>query len=102
MAIDATRTSWGYAVTCTGGTAAATVIVPAGTPLQLQAIVVTGAATTDIVTVTDAAGNLIFRANAPSTSGSTSITFPGYIRPEGLKVGIAGATTGWCSIFLGT
>jgi len=103
MALDAARTTFGYAITCTGGTAAAQVIVgPTNTGnqiVQINGIYMTGAATTDIVTVTDFSGNCIFRSCATNTNGGAWITFNPAIRVDGLKVGVAGATSGWCTIF---
>lgn len=100
MAIEAAQTSWGIAVTCTSGTAAATLVTSKpDTRVRLSGILMTGAATTDIVTVTDGAGNLIFSGVAAATSGSYSLVLADSVPVLGLKVGIAGATTGKCAIF---
>lgn len=97
MSIDTAITSWGFAVTCTGGTAVATQVT--ANRVLLSGIAVTGAATTDIVTVTDLAGNFIFRGVAANISGSATLSLAKPVPVIGLKVGVAGATTGWCSIF---
>lgn len=99
MAIDAVKTMFGYAVTCTGGTAVATVIENKGTIVNIAGITIIGAATTDIVTVSDFDGNMIFKNCALGTSNSATISFATPIRTDGLKVRVEGATTGWCTIF---
>jgi hypothetical protein len=108
MAIDAARTEWGYCITCTGGTAVTTEVVGlimypnathGGRYVQICGIAMTGAATTDKVTVTDGHGNWIWSGVAANTNGSQSISFPIPIRVEGFRVGIAGATTGWCAVY---
>lgn len=99
--IDTATTSWGFAVTCTSGTAASTLITANATSrVLLSGIMFTGAATTDIGTVSDGAGNLIFSAAAPTTSGNISLTLAKPVPVVGLKVGIAGATTGKFAIFI--
>lgn len=99
MAIDAAKTSYGYAITCTGGTAAASVVEKKEVSVSIVGILMTGAATTDIVTVTDWDGNLIFKGVAQNTGGSASMNICRPIRVNGLRVGVAGATTGWVTIF---
>lgn len=101
MSIDTTKTAFGFALTCTGGTAAATVVSGAelGKRIRVSGIICGGAATTDITTVTDANGVVIFvGAGTISVPFQTSWASP--VSFDGLKVGIAGATTGYCNIFV--
>lgn len=99
MAFISTKTSWGVACTISDATAAANVVFSPGSFINVGAICCGGAATTDIITVTDAAGNYLFKG-AALVGQSSNITFAPPVRVDGLKVGIAGATTGWCSIYL--
>jgi len=101
MAFIATKTSWGIACTISAATAAANSVEVAGTPVRIVSIVAGGAATTDIITVTDAAGNKIFVGSA-LVGNSTNVNFATPVIADGLKVGFAGATTGWCSIVYDT
>jgi hypothetical protein len=97
MAIESARTAYGYVVTCTSGTATSTLITD--TPVHLAGICVAGAATTDIITVTDKNGKFVYQGCA-LVGQSASLSLGGTVRVEGLMVGMAGATTGKCSIFL--
>ena len=94
--------SFGLYCTCSGGTAAAgdatTTIVPSGTRVKIQAIVCGGAATTDITTVHDASGIPLFKG-AAAINTLNGVTFPCGLEADGLQVGFAGATTGYCNIF---
>lgn len=98
MAFNTSRTSWGVACTIDTSTAAGNIVVGKGTMIPVSAIVCGGAATTDIVTVTDFAGNKLWQGCA-LVGQSDKITFTPPANVDGLKVGIAGATTGWCSIY---
>lgn len=97
MAIVGAKTAFGYVVTCTSGTATATTITTDS--VLLSGICMAGAATTDIVTVTDKNSNFIFQG-AALVGQSATLSLAAPVRVEGLMVGIAGATTGKCSIFL--
>ncbi len=101
MSVDTTKTAFGFALTCTGGTATATIVSGAevGKRIYVSGIVCGGAATTDITTVTDGNGVVVLVAAGTlsipfQTSWATPVNF------DGLKVGIAGATTGYCNIFV--
>lgn len=100
---EALGTQWGLSCTCSGGTAAAgaatTTIVSKGTVLNIQAIACGGAATTDITVVTDITGKKIFQG-AAIVNTLDSITFPKGLISDGLILGFAGATTGFCNIYL--
>jgi hypothetical protein len=100
MAADVVRTSWGFAVRCSSGTAVPAIVTNPEENLCIQGIACAGAASTDITTVQDGAGNLVF-LGAPIVNNLHSITFPSGIRVDGLKIGFAGATTGSCMIYLG-
>ena len=100
MAFVGTQTAWGYYCTITSATAAGNVLVAKGTRVMISGISVCGAATTDIVTVSDGDGNILFKAASAGTNGSTSLTLAGPITVDGITVGIAGATTGFCSIYV--
>jgi len=98
MAVIGTERTWGLACTCTGGTSAAEPIVGRGANIAISAIVCGGAATTDIVTVYDGSGNLFWQGCSVVNS-TENITFGNNPpRLDGLKVGCAGATTGWVNI----
>lgn len=99
MAAVLVQTAWGYSITCTGGTAVTAVVVSKSTRLKIAAIACGGAATTDIITVSDANGVLVFSGAAVvNTMSSISPSEP--ITTDGLGVSFAGATTGYCNIFL--
>jgi hypothetical protein len=104
-----TVTSWGYSVLASDGTATAalTTIVPKGTRVKVSAIVVgysVTATTADFYTVTDG-NNVTLMTAAGMASGvavsftPTVVCFSQPIEMDGIKVGAAGATTGYCSIF---
>lgn len=98
MAAELTQTAWGYSITCTSGTAVPAVVVAKGTRLKIAGIACGGAATTDITTVQDANGKQIFKGSAiVNTEDRLRIAAP--IHVDGLAVGFAGATTGYCTIF---
>ena len=103
LSAEAIKTQWGYFCTCSAGTAAAgaatTKIVPKGTHLSVQAIACGGAATTDITTVQDGNGKQVFKG-AAVVNTLNSLSFSDPIRVDGLTLGFAGATTGYCSIYL--
>jgi hypothetical protein len=99
MAIAVVQKSWGYAVTCSSGTAVPAIAIPKDTAIRIIAIVCGGAATTDITTVTDASGTQLMKGSAIINTVFTLA--PGFpITVDGLQVGFAGATTGYCNIFV--
>ena len=101
-AIAATRTPWGYAVSVSGGTGTVTTnILPKGNSLNLKGIYMVGQATTDIYTVTDAAGVVIAKV-ASGTLYDNPKTIPLYnSRIDGMSIVFGGASsTGLMSIFL--
>ena len=99
MPSELVQTSWGYVVTCTSGTSVPTVLVKPGTRLSVNAIVCGGAATTDITTVQDANGRSVFVGSSiVNTMDKFAPCQPIFM--DGLAVGFAGATTGYCNIFL--
>jgi len=91
---------WGLACTINTATAAAStnVIYGKGSPLRVSVIVCGGAATTDIIRVTEADGTQIYQGCA-LVGQSDKIFFPEPIYLDGLCVGFSGATTGFCNIF---
>lgn len=99
--MENTQTTYGYVVLSSGGTAVASsnVIVAKGTRVRVSGIMIAGAATTDIITVTDARGRLVCYG-AAATSGIASFCPCTPAELDGLAVGAAGATTGQCVVFL--
>jgi hypothetical protein len=90
MAIINTVTSWGIAVSCTGGTAAATRIVAKGTKVNVAALCFSGSAADDIVTVLDDNGVQI----AKSAAISAFVSFGKGAIMDGIQVSCAGGTNG--------
>lgn len=100
--MESTVTSWGYSVLSSGGTATAalTTVVNRNNRLRISGIVIAGAASTDIITVTDANNVQIVLGACTDINHPFIASFPNPIVTDGLKVGAAGATTGSCCIFL--
>jgi hypothetical protein len=94
------RTSWGFSVTCSAGTSVPVIVTEPEEKLCIQGIACVGAASTDITTVQDGAGKLLFKG-APIVNNTDKIIFSPTIWTDGLKIGFAGATTGACMIYLG-
>lgn len=99
MASALSQKSWGYVVTCTGGTSVPNVLVPAGTRIAVSAIVCGGAATTDITLVQDSGLTTVFSGAAVVNTMDKFVPAQPILM-DGLAVGFAGATTGYCNIFL--
>ena len=97
MAFVTATTAWGIACTINTATAADNVVVAKSVPIKVGAIVCGGAATTDITTVKDGDGNKVWQGCA-LVGQSNSIVFPKSQTLNGIWVGFAGATTGWCNI----
>ena len=97
MAFVTSKKAWGIACTINTGTAADNVVVANKVPVKLGAFICGGAATTDIITVSDGAGDQIWQG-AALVGKSDSIVFPRGKTFHGILVGIAGATTGWCNL----
>jgi hypothetical protein len=95
MAFVTSVKPWGIACTINTGTAAGNVVTTDN--VNVGMIICGGAATTDIITVSDGAGTLVWQGCA-LVGQSDSVTFPTGQRFSGITVGIAGATTGWCNI----
>lgn len=100
------ETQWGYYVTCTGGTGtpvslSTTVggngVIPTQS-IKLAGISCGGAATTDIVTIQDGEGVLLYQG-AAVVNTVISLPLGGPIRVTGIQVGFAGATTGYCILY---
>lgn len=100
------ETQWGWYVTCTGGTGSpqylsqtvgGSGVIPTQS-IKLAGISCGGAATTDIITVQDGEGVLLYQGAAVI---NTVISLPlgGPIRVSGLQVGFAGATSGFCILY---
>lgn len=100
--METTQTSWGYSVLSSGGTATAalTTVAVKGVRLQVIGVVIAGAASTDIITVTDANNVQVLLGACTDINKPLIAAFPKPIVLDGLKVGAAGATTGSCCIFL--
>jgi hypothetical protein len=98
MAVIGTKTAFGMVFTCTGGTAASAVIVPKNTSLRVVGVSFAGAATTDIVTISDADGNF-FAKGMGSTGMNPNISFALPVRIDGIQVAMAGATTGIAVVY---
>ena len=100
MANVNTKKPWGVACTINTATAAAAlnVVYPKGTAVRIGAIVLGGAATTDRITITEADGTMVYRGCA-LVGQTDKITFPTTVYLDGMCVGFAGATTGFCNIF---
>lgn len=94
MAIINSVTSWGIFASCTGGTAASTVVVAKGTMVNVGALCFSGSAATDIVTVYDGNGVQI----AKSAAISAFISFGTGALMDGISVACAGGTNGSVSI----
>lgn len=99
MAALLTKTSWGYSITCTGGTAVAAQLVAPGTRLKIAGIACGGAATTDITTVNDGNAVLVF-TGAAAVNTMNSLPLAKAINVDGLQVGFAGATTCYVNVYL--
>ena len=108
MAIPLTvETSFGFIVTCTGGTgvpvalqnSAGTFLVAPTQSVKIAGISCGGAATTDIVTVNDGEGNLIYNGAVATPGTLISLPLGGAIRVVGISVGFQGATSGYCIIY---
>lgn len=104
MANVVTETAYGYVVSCTGGTGVpAALLVPKGgdqsSSIKIVGIACGGAATTDITTVNDGQGNSLFKGSAIVNTMAT-LALGGAINVRGLQVGFAGATTGYCIIYI--
>lgn len=97
MAFVTSVKPWGIACTINTATAADNVVVAKGTNVKIGAIICGGDATTDITTVSDAGGTKLWQGCA-LVGQSDSITFPIGKTLDGVLVGFAGATTGWCNI----
>ena len=101
MAILAKQTEWGYYVTCTGGTAAATLItLSPSESVKVCGIAVGGTATSDIITVYD--GNAItpVYSNVGSNPGALAalqLAMP--IRVRGISIAMAGGTSAVAYIY---
>ncbi len=98
--LASTETQWGFYVTCTGGTGAPVTIpgIKQGQSLKLAGISCGGASTTDIVTVQDANGILLYQG-AAVVNTVISLPLGGPIRVQGIQVGFAGATSGFCILY---
>ena len=102
MAVIGTEAGWGMACTCTGGTSANEVIVKRDTQVQVAALICGGAATTDIITVADGSGKMLWKG-AALVGQTNNITFGNQpVRMDGLMVSCAGATTGWVNVIYAT
>ena len=97
--IDLTTTSYGYVVSCTSGTAAATLLVNRDVSIPVIGVHFSGANTADIITVSDADGNLFLKGYGSTGLSNHNITFPIARRINGLKVQCAGAATGVAVIY---
>ena len=97
MALVQSTKAWGIAVTINTGTAADNVVLAGKTSIKLGAIICGGAATTDIITVKDGDGSKVWQGCA-LVGKSDSIVFPKGKTFNGILVGFAGATTGWCNL----
>jgi hypothetical protein len=100
MAFVTSVKPWGIACSINTGTAADNVVVAKGTNIKVGALICGGAATTDIITVKDGAENTVWQG-AALVGKSDSIVFPKGQMLDGILVGFAGATTGWCNIIYG-
>lgn len=108
--MESTQTAWGFSVVSSGGTALSslTSIVPKGIRLKVSAIAIcypVSATTADTMTVADGDNVRLFSSTGNASGvavqfSPTVIEFPRPITVDGLRVGAAGATTGYCSIFL--
>lgn len=96
--VDVTKRSYGIVFTCTSGTAAAVTLLPATERLRVTGIHFAGAATTDIITINDAAGSFVAVGFGGSVSNN-NISFAEPISLDGIQVGIAGATTGKAVVY---
>lgn len=109
MAIPVTiQTQTGFYVTCTGGTgvpvalqnSAGTILVSPNSSIRIVGIASGGANTADVCTVQDGEGNFIFTGASSVLNAVNSLQLGGSIRVTGLQVGFAGATTGYCMIYI--
>jgi hypothetical protein len=96
IAAETIKTSWGLYATCSAGTSVPVVVSTEN--IAISAIVCGGAATTDIITVQDLSGKYLWKG-AALVGQASSFTPAEPIRVEGLMIGAAGATTGWCSVY---
>ena len=101
MALVTSLKDWGIAVSINTATAADNVVSPKGTSVRVGAIVCGGVATTDRITVKDGSGDMIWQG-AALVGQSDSIVFTDGQRLDGITVGFAGATTGWCNLIYAT
>lgn len=90
------QTSFGFVITCSTGTSVPVTVVKGS--LKIVGIACGGAATTDIITVNDGNGILLFK-NTAVINQMASLPLGGPIRVMGLQIGFAGATTGFCNIY---
>jgi hypothetical protein len=98
----ATKTSWGLAVSVTGGTVATTLVVlPKGNSVNVKGLYMHGEATTDIFTIMDGSGNIVAKV-ASGTKSDIPKSVPLYgVRLNGIQLTHGGVTsTGLMSIFL--
>jgi hypothetical protein len=100
MALTITQAAWGYCISCSGGTTVPVLISASpNDSIKIAGIACGGAATTDITTIQDAQGNLVFKgASVVNTMNTLPLAAP--VRLTGLYVGFAGATTGYCNVYI--
>ena len=107
MAAVTVETEFGYVVTCTGGTgvptylqnSAGAFIVAPTQSVKILGISCGGNATTDIVTVQNGEGTLLYGGAVGTPGTYISMQLGGAIRVTGLQVGFQGTTAGTCIIF---
>lgn len=90
------QTSFGFVITCSTGTSIPVNVYNGS--LKIVGIACGGAATTDIITINDGNGILLFK-NTAVINQMASLPLGGPIRVQGIQVGFAGATTGFCTIY---
>ena len=100
MAIVSLPTNYGYVVTCTGGTAAATLITSTALDrVRYCGVSCSGSATSYIITVQDGEGHAIYTGyGALQPLDTQHLSAP--VNVIGMKVGITGGTAGSCVVFM--
>lgn len=105
MAAIATRTAYGYVLSCTGGTAVTAVVLPkmnnGGVSIQVSGVHFAGAATSDIIVISDGDGNRFLSGYGGTGLSNHNMSFAKPVRMDGIGVSFAGATTGVAVIFCG-
>lgn len=105
MAAIATKTAYGYVLSCTGGTAVTAVVLPkmnnGGTSIQVCAVHFAGANTADIITISDGDGKTFLNGYGGTGLSNHNMSFAKPVRMDGIGVSFAGATTGIAVIFCG-